>query len=68
MFSSLETFKLLHSHGANLSYAHALYGAACGGPSQIPIIRHLLDSKAVNVDKLNVYYVPHIGTPLLAGM
>jgi hypothetical protein len=68
MFSSLETFTLLHSHGANLSYAHALHGAACGGPSQIPIIRHLLDSKAVDVDELDVYHVPHTGTPLLAAI
>jgi ankyrin repeat protein len=68
MFSTLETFTLLHSHGANLSYAHALHGAACSGPSQIPIIRHLLDSKAVDVDELDVYHVPHTGTPLLAAI
>jgi hypothetical protein len=68
MFSTLETFTLLHSHGENLSYAHALHGAACGGPSQIPIIRHLLDSKAVDVDELDVYHVPHMGTPLLAAI
>jgi len=68
MFSTLETFTLLHSHGANLSYAHALHGAACGGPSQIPIIQYLLDSKAVDVDELDVYHVPHMGTPLLAAI
>ncbi|KUJ21370.1 uncharacterized protein LY89DRAFT_432559 [Mollisia scopiformis] len=68
MFSSLETFMLLRSHGANLSYSHALHGAACGGPSQIPIIRHLLDSKEVDVGELDAYHVPHTGTPLLAAI
>lgn len=68
MFSSLETFTLLHSHGANLSYAHALHGAASAGPSQIPIIRHLLDSKAVDVDELDIYHAVHQGTPLLAAI
>ena len=68
MFSSLETFTLLHSHGANLSYAHALHGAASAGPSQIPIIRHLLDSKVVDVDELDIYHAVHQGTPLLAAI
>jgi ankyrin repeat protein len=68
IFSSLETFTLLHSHGANLSYAHALHGAASTGPSQIPIIRHLLDSKAVDVDELDIYHAVHQGTPLLAAI
>lgn len=68
MFSSLESFNLLQSHGANLSYAHALHGAAYGGPSQIPIMRYLLDSKAVDVDELDVYHVPHMGTPLLVAI
>lgn len=67
-FSNLETFKLLQSRGADLIYAHALHGAACAGPSQIPIIRHLLETKAVDVDELETYHVPQIGTPLLAAI
>ncbi|PVH82310.1 hypothetical protein DL98DRAFT_143438 [Cadophora sp. DSE1049] len=67
-FSNLETFKLLQSRGANLTYAHALHGAACSGPSQIPIIRHLLETKAVDVDELEIYHVPQTGTPLLAAI
>lgn len=31
--ASLEVFRLLHDHGANLEYSLALHGAAYGGPS-----------------------------------
>lgn len=66
--SSLETFRLLQDRGANLEYAHALHGAACGGPSQIPIVRYLLDHKYLHVDELDTYHIPHAGTPLLAAI
>ncbi|KAK0126827.1 hypothetical protein ONS95_008406 [Cadophora gregata] len=67
-FSNLETFKLLQSRGANLEYAHALHGAANSGPSQIHIIRHLLETKAVNVNELEIYHTPQSGTPLLGAI
>lgn len=69
IFSSLETFKLFQSRGANLEYSHALHGAAGpGGPSQIPIIRHLLDGGYLDVNELDVYHIPHAGTPLMAAI
>jgi ankyrin repeat protein len=66
IYGSLETFTLLQDRGANLEYAHALHGAAYGGPSQIPIIHHLLDNKYLDVNELDIYHLPHTGTPLLA--
>ena len=67
--SSLETFKLFQSRGANLEYSHALHGAAGpGGPSQIPIIRHLLDGEYLDVNELDIYHIPHTGTPLMAAI
>jgi ankyrin repeat protein len=67
-YSSIEIFTLLHDRGANLEYAHALHGAACGGPSQIPIIRYLLDRRYLDVNELDTYHIPHAGTPLLAAI
>ncbi|KAL2068317.1 hypothetical protein VTL71DRAFT_16415 [Oculimacula yallundae] len=68
IYASLETFKLLQSRGANLTYAHALHGAAWAGFSRVPIIRHLLDTEAVNVDELDIYTRPQSGTPLLTAI
>jgi ankyrin repeat protein len=68
IYGSLEIFKLLQERGANLEYAHALHGAAYGGLSQIPIIRHLLDNRYLDVNELDIYHLPHTGTPLLAAI
>jgi ankyrin repeat protein len=68
IYGSLETFTLLRDRAANLECAHALHGAAYGGPSQIPIIRYLLDNKYLDVDELDIYHLPHTGTPLLAAI
>ena len=68
IYGALETCTLLQDRGVNLEYAHALHGAARGGPSRIPIIRHLLDKKYLEVNKLDIYHLPHIGTPLLAAI
>jgi hypothetical protein len=68
IYGSLEIFKLLQERGANLEYAHALHGAAYGGSSQIPIIRQLLDKKYLDVNELDIYHLPHTGTPLLTAI
>ncbi len=68
LYSPLEVFTLLHDRGANLEYSHALHSAAYGGPSQLPIIRYLLDGKYIDVNELDIYHIPHAGTPLLAAI
>ncbi|KAK0648372.1 hypothetical protein B0T16DRAFT_444441 [Cercophora newfieldiana] len=60
----LETFCLLQDSGANIKYSLALHAAAYKGPRQLPILRHLLQEGALDVNE--VYAFDHrAGTPLL---